>query len=58
MDYAVHGILPARILELGSPSQPKDQTQVSRIAADFFTSWATREAQTVTGDYLGFSELI
>ena len=34
MDYAVHGILPARILELGSPSQPKDQTQVSRIAAD------------------------
>ena len=51
MDYTVHGILQARILEWvafpfsrGS-SQPKDQTQVSRIAGRFFTSWATREAQ-------------
>ena len=26
-------------------SQPRDQTQVSRIAGRFFTSWATREAQ-------------
>ena len=26
-------------------SQPRDQTQVSRIAGGFFTSWATREAQ-------------
>ena len=26
-------------------SQPSDQTQVSRIAGGFFTSWATREAQ-------------
>ena len=26
-------------------SQPKDQTQVSRIVDGFFTSWATREAQ-------------
>ena len=25
-------------------SQPRDQTQVSRIAGGFFTSWATREA--------------
>ena len=25
-------------------SQPRDQTQVSRIAGRFFTSWATREA--------------
>ena len=24
-------------------SQPRDQTQVSRIAGRFFTSWATRE---------------
>ena len=47
----VHGILQARILEWvafpfsrGS-SQPRDQTQVSRIASVFFTSWATREAQ-------------
>ena len=46
-----HGILQARILEWvafhfsrGS-SQPRDPTQVSRIAGGFFTSWATREAQ-------------
>ena len=51
MDYVVHGILQARILEWvafpnsrGS-SQPRDQTQVSHIAGRFFTSWATREAQ-------------
>ena len=51
MDYTVHGILQTRILEWvafplsrGS-SQPRDQTQVSRIAGGFFTSWATREAQ-------------
>ena len=51
VDYTVHGILQARILEWvafpfsrGS-SQPRDQTQVSRIAGGFFTSWATREAQ-------------
>ena len=51
MDYIVHGILQARILEWvavpfsrGS-SQPRDQTQVSRIAGGFFTSWATRKAQ-------------
>ena len=44
MDYMVHGILQARILEWvafpfsrGS-SQPRDQTQVSRIAGGFFTS--------------------
>ena len=51
MDYTVHRILQARILEWvvipfsrGS-SQPRDQTQVSRIADGFFTSWATREVQ-------------
>ena len=50
MDYALHGILQARILEWvafpfsrGS-SQPRDQTQVSCTAGGFFTSWATREA--------------
>ena len=50
MDYTVHGILQARILEwvaipfyMGS-FQPRDQTQVSHIAGGFFTSWATREA--------------
>ena len=49
LEYIVHGILQARILEWvafafskGS-SQPRDQTQVSRIAGGFFTSWATRE---------------
>ena len=30
---------------LKGSSQPKDPTQVSRIAGRFFTSWATREAQ-------------
>ena len=51
MDYRVHGVLQARILEWvafllprGS-SQPRDQTQVSRTAGRFFTSWATRQAQ-------------
>ena len=51
MDYIVHGILQARILEWvvfpfsrGS-SKTRDQTQVSHIASGFFTSWATREAQ-------------
>ena len=51
MDYTVHGILQARILEwVGFPfsrgsSQPRDSTQVSHIAGEFFTSWATSEAQ-------------
>ena len=49
MDYIVHEILQARILEWvafpfsrGS-SQHRDQTQVSHIAGGFFTSWATKE---------------
>ena len=51
MDYTVHGILQARILEWvafsfsGGSSQPKDRTQVSCIVGRFFTSWATQEAQ-------------
>ena len=43
--WTVHGILQAKILEWvafffsrGS-SKPRDQTQVSRIAGGFFTSW-------------------
>ena len=51
MDYAVHEILQAKILEWvafpfsrGS-SQPMDRTQVYHIAGRFFTSWATTEAQ-------------
>ena len=44
VDYAVHGILQARRLPwVAFPvsresSQPRDQTQVSRIAGGFFTS--------------------
>ena len=45
MDYTVHGILQAGVLEWvafpfsrGS-SQPRDWTEVSRIAGRFFTSW-------------------
>ena len=44
------GILWARKLEWVAipfsrgPSQPRDRTQVSRIAGGFFTNWATREA--------------
>ena len=48
---SVHGIFQARVLEWidisfsrGS-SQPRYQTQVSRIAGSHFTFWATREAQ-------------
>ena len=43
MDYIVHGILQARILEWvvfpfsRRSSQPRDQTQVSCIAGGFFT---------------------
>ena len=50
MDYTVHGILQARILEWvafpfsRASSQPRDQTQVSRITGGFFKSLATREA--------------
>ena len=42
MDFTVHGILQARILEwVATPfsrgsSQPRDRTQVSRIAGGFF----------------------
>ena len=51
VDYTVHGILQARILEWvafpfsrGS-SQSRDQTQVSHIAGGFFTSWTKRKVQ-------------
>ena len=44
MDYTVHGILQARILEwVAFPfsrvsSQPRDRTQVSGIAGGYFTN--------------------
>ena len=48
MDYTVHGIPQARILEWvdfpfsrGS-SQPRNRTQLSHIAGEFLTIWATR----------------
>ena len=46
MDYTVHGILQARILQwVAFPfsretSQPRNRSQVSHIAGGFFTSWA------------------
>ena len=51
MDYTVHGILQARILErVAIPfsresSQPNDLTQVSHIAGGFYASWDIKEAQ-------------
>ena len=45
MDYRVHGILQAKILEWvvfpfsSRCSHPKDWTQVYRIAGGFFTNW-------------------
>ena len=51
MDYRIHVILQARILEWvafpfsSGASQPRNWTEVSSIAGGFFTSWATREAQ-------------
>ena len=45
MDYTVHGILQARILECvvlsRRSSQPRDLTQVSSIAGRFLASWTT-----------------
>ena len=44
MDYTVHGILQARVLEWvvipfsRESSQPRDRTQISQTAGRFFTS--------------------
>ena len=49
MDYTIHGILQARILEwvelsfFRGSSQPRDWTQTFHISGVFFTSWATME---------------
>jgi len=51
MDYTVHGILQTRILEwVAVPfsrrsSQPRNQTQVSCIAADSLPAEPQKEAQ-------------
>ena len=48
MNYTVHGILQARILEWvaypfsRASSQPRNQTRVSCIAGRFFTNWAIK----------------
>ena len=50
MNYTVHGILQARILEWvaypfsSGSSQPRNRTRVSCIAGKFFTSWVMRDA--------------
>ena len=65
MDYTVHGILQARILEwIAIPfsrgsSWPRNQTGISWIAGGFFTSWATREASIeIITWFLSFNLLI
>ena len=59
LDFSVHGIFQARILEWvaisfsrGS-SRPRDRTRVSRIGGRCFNLWATREAHLV-----GFKSII
>ena len=59
IDYIVHGILQARILEWvafpfsrGS-SQPRDQTQISCIAGGFFTNWAIYQGSTIWAELSG-----
>ena len=53
MDYTVHGILQARILEWvaypfsSGSSQPRNRTGVFCIAGGFFASWATTKALIV-----------
>ena len=71
MDYTIHGLLQARILEWvafpfsRASSQPTDWSQVSHIAGVCFTNWGIREAlfelwgntiQPITG--LNFSRII
>ena len=61
MDYTIHGILKAGILEwvaISFPrgsSQPSDWTQVSHTAGRFFTSWTIREAQEYWSGSLSLS---
>ena len=50
MDYSlpsssVNGDSLGKNTGVGCHAQPKDWTQVSRIAGGFFISWATKKAQ-------------
>ena len=36
-------------------SQPRDRTQVSPTAGEFFTNWATREAQNIFYMYINLT---
>ena len=64
MDFTVHGILQARILEwVAFPfsrgfSQPRDRTQVSRIAGKFFTSGAIGKPKNTGVDSLSLLQRI
>ena len=50
MDYTVHGILQARILEWvaflfsSGSSQTRNWTEISYTAGGFFTNWIIRDA--------------
>ena len=63
LDYTVHGICQARILEwVAFPfsresSQPRIGTQVSHIAGWFFTSWATGKPKNTAGGWVSLSLL-
>ena len=63
MDYVVHRILQARILEWvafpfsSGSSQPMDRTHVSRIAGGFFTSWATQAKHVINSKREGARDL-
>ena len=57
MDYIVHGIFQARILDwIAIPfsrgsSQSRDWTQESCTAGRFFTIWATRDTDCILSPY-------
>ena len=59
---SIYGILQARILEWAATlssrgsSQPREYTQISRIAGGFFTIWGTREATWSTWKVIIFAE--
>ena len=62
MDYTVHGILQARILEWAAipfsrgSSQPRNRTGVSCLAGGFLTNWAMREARNVSVSIASLAE--